>query len=225
MGQMIQSMKERINKYFLILLSITVMLGVIGWLLPVGKEKSNYSVEAALTLGSYNNPELNDPKRVINLLTTAPFYEDYLKELWEAKSEEILTNLHVTVSPDNKVNLSYTDQSKESTVEVLNQITSAFMDLDKERFQQKQKIIQETFEVLKNEKVGPDAEVDQQRFLLELKTALYDIKEAKLLKSADINALNTENRAFNSKERAVLGILLGITLSFLWIVYPVLFRE
>jgi teichuronic acid biosynthesis protein TuaF len=226
MGQMIQALKERMNKYILIILATTILLGVMGWLLPVGKEESSYTVEASLTLGNYNNPELNNPKRVNILLTTAPFfYEEHLADLWEEKYDEISTKLNVTAGTDNMITLSYSDHSKESTAKVLNEIISAFMARDQARFQQKQKIIQESIESLNNEKVGPDAKVDQQRFLYELKTALYEIKHAKLIKKADENAIKTENRAFNSKERVVLGVLLGVTLGFIWIVIPVIFRE
>lgn len=225
MGNTIQCLKERMNKYFLIFLAFTVLLGVIGWLLPVGKEESDYTLEAALTLGNYENPALNDPKRVIILLTNAPFYEEHLKELWEEKSEEIRTNLHVTIGPNNMINLSYSDHTKESTAQVLNKIANAFIAIDQVRFQEKQKIIQESIEAINNEPVASEAKVDQERFLFELKTDLYNIKPAIILTPADLNAINTENRAFNSKERAVLGILLGITLSFLWIVFPVVLRE
>jgi teichuronic acid biosynthesis protein TuaF len=225
MGHMYLSLKERMNKYFLILLSITILLGVIGWLLPVGHDKSTYRLEASLTLGNYNNPELNNPKHVIILLSNAPFYQQHLKDLWEEKFEEIGTNLQVSAGPDNIINLSYSDDSEESTAQVLNEITSAFMAIDQDRFQEKQKIIQESIDAISNEKVGPEAKVDQQRFLYELKTAKDDIRHAEILKPADYNALDTENRAFNSKERAVLGILLGVTLSFLWIVFPLIFRE
>ncbi|MBT2728211.1 hypothetical protein J7E63_14825 [Bacillus sp. ISL-75] len=225
MGQMIQALKDRMNKYILIILATTVLLGVMGWLLPVGKEESSYTVEASLTLGNYNNPEFNNPKRVIIFLTTPPFYEEHLADLWEEKYDEISTKLNVTAGTDNMITLSYSDHSKESSAKVLNEIISAFMAIDKAKFQQKQKIIQESIESLNNEKVGPEALVDQERFLYELKTADNEIKPALLLKKADENAINTENRAFNSKERAVLGVLLGVTLGFLWIVFPVIFRE
>ncbi|MEH7749437.1 hypothetical protein V7659_31185 [Neobacillus drentensis] len=225
MGHKIQILKERVNKYFLLLLGTTILLGVIGWLIPVGKAQSSYTLETSITLGNYNNPELTDHKSVIILLTYAPFYEEHLKDLWEEKFEVIGTNLHVTAGPDKIINLSYTDNSEESTAQVLNEITSAFMAYDQDKFNEKQKFIQDYIEAISKEKVGPEAIVDQQRFIFELKTALNDMKPAKLLKPADINAINTENRAFNSKERAVLGILLGVTLSFLWIVFPVIFKE
>lgn len=222
---MIQRFKERMNKYFLILLATTILLGIIGWLLPVGQEKSSYTLETSITLGNYKNPELNVPNRVISLLTNAPFYEEHRKSLWDENFEEFSTNFHVMAGPDNTINLSYTGKSEESTAQVLKEITDAFMEIDKKRFQKKQEIIQDSIDATINEKVGPEAKVDQQRFLYELKTARDDIRHAEILKPADINAINTENRAFNSKERAVLGILLGVTLSFLWIVFPVIFRD
>ncbi|WP_026567294.1 hypothetical protein [Bacillus sp. UNC41MFS5] len=225
MGHMIQRLKERMNKYFLILLATTILLGIIGWLLPVGQEKSSYTLETSITLGNYKNPELNVPNRVISLLTNASFYEEHRKSLWDENFEEFSTNFHVMAGPDNTINLSYTGKSEESTAQVLKEITDAFMTFDKVKFDEEQKIIQDSFEATKNSEAGPDAKIDQQRFLYELKTALNDMKPAEILKPADINAINTENRAFNSKERAVLGILLGVTLSFLWIVFPVIFRD
>ncbi|MBV7506562.1 hypothetical protein KW850_14955 [Bacillus sp. sid0103] len=227
MGHKIQILKERLNKYFLLLLATTILLGVIGWVLPVGKAKSNYTLDAVLTLGNYDYPELNDPKRVINMLTNPNtlIYQEHLKDLWEERFEEIYTNLHVTAGPDNLITLSYSDHSEESTAKVLNEITTAFLDIDKKKFQEKQKFIQKSIEATKGEKVASEAKVEQLRFLFELNTALNDIKPATLLKPADINTFDTENRAFNSKERAVLGILLGVTLSFLWIVFPVIIRE
>lgn len=225
MGLMIQSLKVRLNKYFLLLLAGTILLGVIGWFLPVGKEKSSYQAEAVITLGTYKNPDLNDPKRVVTLLTNAPFYEKHMGNLWQEKDEDIRTNLFVTATTDNMIKLSYTDESKEISIQVLSEITGAFISMDQGRFQQKQGIIQESIEALNNEEVAPEEKVDQQRFLYELKTALYDIKPATLLKPADKNEIITENRAFNSTERAVLGVLLGLTLSFFWIVIPEFFRE
>lgn len=221
MGLMIQRLKERMNKYFLLLLTATILLGVIGWFLPVGKEKSSYQAEAVITLGFYKYPDLNDPKRVVTLLTNARFLEEHLENLWQEKNEFIRTNLLVTATTDNMIKLSYTDDSKETSIKVLSEITGAFMSMDQGRFQQKKGIIQESIEALNNEEVAPEAKVDQERFLNELNTALYDIKPATL----DKNEIITENRAFNSTERAVLGVLLGLTLSFFWIVIPEFFRE
>lgn len=222
MTLMIQTLKDKSKKYFWILIAIPVLLGAIGWLLPVGNESSSYTAEATLTLGSYNNPDMNDPKRVIVMLTNAPFYKEHLASLWDQKQVELMTNLHVTAVSDNMIDLTY---EGESAVEVLNEISNAFLAMDQEKLQQKQKIVQESIDALKNEKVGPDAMVDQQRFLFDLKTEQNDIKPAMVLKSPDNQALNSANQTFNSKERAVLGVLLGVTISFLWLVIPELVRE
>lgn len=225
MGLMIQRLKERMNKYFLLLLTATILLGVIGWFLPVGKEKSSYQAEAVIKLGFYKDP-LNDPKEVVSLFKeTDPFYEEHLEKLGQEKNEFIRANLLVTATTDNMIKLSYTDDSKEISTQVLSEITGAFMSMDQARFQEEQGIIQESIEALNNETVAPEGKVDQHRFLLELNSYLKDIKHAKLFKPADKNEIITENRAFNSTERAVLGVLLGLTLSFFWIVIPEFFRE
>ncbi|MCM3571132.1 hypothetical protein [Neobacillus mesonae] len=221
----IQRIKDRSKKYSLLLIAFTVLLGACGWLLPVGKEESSVTAEAVITLGNYGSQELNNPKRVTVLLTTAPFYETHLASLWEEKQDEIMTKLQVSTAADNMIKLTYTGDTEENAAMVLGEITNAFIDIDKERYQQKKRIIEESIQQLEKDEAVPEAKVEQERFLYELETTLYDLKPASVLKPADKEDVTTENRAFGSKERAVLGIVLGITLSFLWIFIPVIFRE
>lgn len=220
-----QRIKERSKKYSLLLIVFTVVLGACGWLLPVGKESSSYTAEAVITLGNYGLPDLNNPKYVTVLLTNAPFYESHLASLWEEKQEEITTKLQVRAVTDNMMKLTYTDHTEESAVNVLNEITNAFIALDLDRYQQKKKIIQESITDLNDKEAAPEVRVEQQRFLYELRTALFDLKSAAIVKPADKETASTENRAFGSKERAVLGILLGVTMSFIWIFIPLVFKE
>ncbi|GHH99507.1 hypothetical protein [Neobacillus kokaensis] len=221
----IQRIKEKGKKFALFLIVLPVLLGACGWLLPVGKEDSTYTADAVMTLGNYGLPDLNNPKRVTFLLTHAPFYETHLPGLWDEKQLDITTKLQVRAVNENMINLTYTDDTEESAVKILNEITSAFSDMDEERYQQKRNLIQETIDELANKEVGPEVKVEQQRFLYELKTTLLDLKPAEVIKPADQEAIITENRAFGSKERAVLGVLLGVVLSFLWVFIPLIFRE
>jgi len=78
---------------------------------------------------------------------------------------------------------------------------------------------------VKNAEVSKDTIVDQQRFLYELQNDLQDIKPASLLKSADLENVELENRAISSKERAVLGGLLGITFALFFILIPEFIRD
>ncbi|AZU60480.1 hypothetical protein [Neobacillus mesonae] len=220
-----QRIKERSKKYSLLLIVFTVVLGACGWLLPVGKESSSYTAEAVITLGNYGLPDLNNPKYVTVLLTNAPFYESHLASLWEEKQEEITTKLQVRAVTDNMMKLTYTDHTEESAVNVLNEITNAFIALDLDRYQQKKKIILESITDLNDNEAAPEVRVEQQRFLYELRTALFDLKSAAIVKPADRETTATENRAFGSKERAVLGILMGVAMSFIWIFIPLIFKE
>jgi teichuronic acid biosynthesis protein TuaF len=63
MELIVKRITARFKRYFLLLVAIPVVLGILGWVLPVGKETSLYTAEATITLGSYGNDDLNDPKK------------------------------------------------------------------------------------------------------------------------------------------------------------------
>jgi teichuronic acid biosynthesis protein TuaF len=221
MELMIQRMAAKSKKYIFILFLVPVLLGLIGWFLPVGNEPAAISAEAELSLGSYQNKDLNDPKLVVGLLTNIPFYAEHLQGAGEP--EEILSKLNVTQVNERNINLVYTGTSAEDAVEMVNEIAAAFLALDQQKFAEKQSVIQATIDSLERQEVAPEAQVDQHRFLYELKTAQYDIKSASLIKQAQ--EANGEGQALSSRDRAVLGVLIGITLMFFWMVIPELARK
>jgi teichuronic acid biosynthesis protein TuaF len=159
------------------------------------------------------------------LLTNAPFYQEKLTGLWNRKQNEIVSKLQVMNVADDRIKLSYTEHSKENAIQIVNEITRAFLNLDQQKFHEKKNIIQETINTLRQEKVSEDTKVDQQRFLYELNNARLDLKPATLLQPADKENVMIENKAFTSKERAVLGGLLGITFALLVILVPEFVRE
>ncbi|MED1467216.1 hypothetical protein [Bacillus salipaludis] len=221
MELIVNRLAQRSKKYFLILIAVPIFLGLVGWFLPVGKEATTYTAEATLSLGSYDYEPLNNSKNVINnLLTNASFYQKNLPNL----SKENLSKLQVTAVTDKIIKLSYTDSPKENATEVINQISTAFLKKDQIKFQEKKEIIQDSIQSLSQEKVSEDTLVDQQRFLNELNTTLFEIKPASLLESTDPSEVMTNNKALNSKERAVAGILIGITLACAWVLIPELVR-
>ncbi|WP_026573435.1 hypothetical protein [Bacillus sp. UNC438CL73TsuS30] len=224
MELIVNRLAQRSKKYLLILIAIPIVLGLVGWLLPVGKEATTYTAEATLSLGSYDYDELNNSKNVMILLTNPPFYLDNLSDLSNEERAEILSKLQVTAVTDKIIKLSYTDSPKENATEVINQISTAFLKMDKISFQEKKEITQDSIQSLSQEKVSEDTIVDQQRFLNELKTTLFEIKPASLLESSDPREVMTDNKALNSKERAVAGILIGITLACAWVLIPELVR-
>ncbi|MBI0579347.1 hypothetical protein IEC97_18400 [Neobacillus cucumis] len=220
MELIVNRLAQRSKKYFLILIAVPILLGLVGWFLPVGKEASTYTAEATLSLGSYDYDSLNNAKNVMILLTNSPFYRENLPNL----SKENLSKLQVTAVTDKIIKLSYTDSPKENATEVINQISTAFLKMDKISFQEKKEITQDSIQSLSQEKVSEDTIVDQQRFLNELKTTLFEIKPASLLESTDPSEVMTDNKALNSKERAVAGVLIGIALACAWVLIPELVR-
>lgn len=225
MELMLQRVTSRSKKYLFILLALPVVCGLLGWFLPVGKEPSIVAAEATISLGNYDHQELNNPKNVTVLLGNAPFYEENLASLWEEKEQKITENLTVANVSDRVLQLTYTDPSEENAAEVVNAIAEAFLAMDQQRFDEKQNIIKESIQSLEGEKVGEEAKVDQERFLYELKSAQLNMKPASFIKPANEEEVEMSNKALSSRDRTVLGVLLGITLAFSWIIVPELVRK
>lgn len=223
MESIVKRLIARTKKYFFLLLCIPIILGALGWLLPAGKELSGSPSEAEISLGSYENLDLNDQKRVIVLLSNLPFYQEHLPDVWKDHGEDILKDLRVTPVSEQNIKISYGNHPQTESIRMVNKIADAFLELDKKSFEEKQTIIKESIDALENDEVGPDAKVDQQRFLYELQTAGLTIKPAVLLKSPETEA--QQNVGPSSKKRAVLGILIGLTLALLWIVIPEFVRD
>ncbi|RFU63985.1 hypothetical protein D0466_11095 [Peribacillus glennii] len=223
MEPIFQRLLARFKKYFLVLIATPLILGALGWFLPIGKQGPAQPAETTISLGSYENPDLNEPKRVRVLLTNILFYQEHLPELWKEKGEELLADLNVQPVTDEIIELSFKNNGTEESVRTVNEITEAFLELDQERFQQKKDVIQKSIQAIEPEKVAPEAKVDQQRFLYELNTAELNLKPASLLQGADFQM--DESGALNSKSRAILGVLIGITIAFFGIAIPEFVRE
>ncbi|WEG12630.1 hypothetical protein PU629_21545 [Pullulanibacillus sp. KACC 23026] len=216
---------NKIKKQILVLLLIPIALGLIGYMLPGSKVPTTYTAEATLTLGNYGDTDLNDAKSVSTLLMTAPFYIENLPDLWAQKEAKLENDLKVVTSPNSQLlTVTYTDASKTDAVKILNQITNAFMSLDKKNYDQRVSLIQDSISAVQKKSVASDAIVDQQRFLYDQKMSLLNMKPAVLLKVPDSEA-NSVDQSLSSKERGVLGVLLGIAFGFIWIVVPELVRK
>ncbi|MBT2757269.1 hypothetical protein J7E71_15175 [Mesobacillus foraminis] len=225
MELMLQRVTSRSRKYLFILLAIPVLFGLLGWFLPVGREPSLLTAEATISLGNYDHPDLNNPKNVMDLLSNAPFYEENLAGLWEETEEPITENLTIANVSDKVLQLTYTGTSGENAAEVVNAIADAFLKMDKERYEEKKAIIKGTIDSLEGETVAEEAKVDQERFLYELKSFQLNMKAASFVKRADLEEAEMSNKALSSRDRAVLGVLLGVTLAFSWMIVPELVRK
>ncbi|PLT31819.1 hypothetical protein [Peribacillus deserti] len=223
MELVVSRLTARTKKFFVLLVAFPLVLGALGWFLPVGASGSDAPAEAEISLGNYENPSLNDPKQVIVRLSNLPFYQENLPDVLTEHRDDLMNDLSVTPVSETNIQISYKNHPQEESILMVNSIAEAFMKLDKRNFDQKQTIMNESIDQLKNETVGPDAKVDQQRFLYELQTEALTMKPAVLLKAPEEEAMG--KNAVSSESRAVLGVLMGFTLALLWIVVPEFVRE
>lgn len=209
---------KRTKKYSFLFIAICLLLSLLGWFLPIEKEDSKFTTQAVLLLGKYENTYLNDVNQVMSLLTNEGSFQYYLPDAWE---DDLLDSLRVHTGQNNQLTLTYTADSEAIAVNKLTEITEAFLDLDQQHFQARQSIIETSIDAVKSKEVSDDTVVDQQRFLYDLEIQLLAIKPAMLLH--EVYVLE-EGRSLSSKDRAILGALLGVTISVLLAFVPEFIR-
>lgn len=142
-------------------------------------------------------------------------------------SEEDLAQLKddlvIEIRTDSLFNLSYTGPDKQKTSDTLEKIKDSYMKGDKALFSKREEVIENNIKALEGETVSADSKVDKQRFLYELETSKLDMKAAEEIEP--LTVLDNQVVGMSPKKRAVLGVLIGLALSFFIIVVPEVFRE
>lgn len=223
MEVMVRRIAGRSRKYLWLLLVLPILLGGIGWSLPVGNEPSIIRAEAIISLGNYQNEDFNQAKNVVMLLSHAPFYKENLAHIGEENG--VPSQLTVSAVNEQMVKLVYSDSSAHQAANKVNEIAQAFLAIDQQEFAEKKRIIENTIAATEQVQVSEDAKVDQKRFLYELETAQHGLKHATLLKEAHPEELVVESQILSSRDRAVLGVLIGVCITFLIMVLPEVVRK
>ncbi|MBD8070884.1 hypothetical protein [Bacillus sp. PS06] len=213
MEPIIRRMITRSKRYIIILAVIPLILGLVGWFLPVEKEKPIYIAEAMVSLGRYDDSDMNDAKKVQRMLTHQPLNSD----------EDEPSNLVIMTPSEDVITLSISGSSNESTVQRLNEVIEDFLVMDQLRYEQKKAIIEDLIQALKEEVPNEETKIEQQKFLFELQTELFHLKQASILKAVESKVI--EHVAISSKQRGVLGVLVGMTISLMWVVLPEIVRR
>lgn len=220
----VHRLAEKIKKFIWIIVAIPLIFGVAGWFIPIGKTAVPYTATATMSLGSYSDPDFNDPNRVMIMLGNAPFFQKQLPALWKNRQNELLGQLKVSMVKNQLIQLSFIGKSKDEAISTVNQIASAFLSADREQYQKRETLINQSISALLNGKINESTAVDRQRLLYNLQTAKLDLKPAQLLEPAGA-APGPGGKVFSSKQRAVLGVMLGVTIVFLWLAFPEFVRE
>ncbi|TRZ36273.1 hypothetical protein CEQ21_11930 [Niallia circulans] len=209
----------RLKKFGWAILIICLAMPIIGWFMPIGNNngQSEYSSEAIIKLGNYENSYLTNADQLVSLLSNETSFKNILPDVWE---EGITEELTVSVTPSKLVVLNITGNDEQS-VDKLSEIENAIMKLDKSAYEEKSEIIESSIQALEAANASSDAIVDQERFLYELKTEKLGLEPAMLIKEA---YLKGQIKEASVKDRVVLGALLGILASVLILITPEFIR-
>ena len=203
----------RLKKYILPLMILSILLGAIGWFTPAGKEISSVEAEATIFLGNYENEYMNNSEVIASLLRNETTFTRYLPDV-EIDKEKLL----ISTDTPKKLRFTLTAATEQEAIDSLSELVTSFLEMDQRYYQEKEDIISESINQLQANHVQEEFVVDQQRFIYELKTKQLSMQPAMLVK--DIAATNADHRVVSQQDRAFIGVIIGIMLSCLWIMYP-----
>lgn len=208
----------RLKRYILTLLVLSLLLGAIGWFAPAGKEITDVKAEATILLGNYENEYLNNSEVIASLLRNETTFKEYLPDV-EIDREQ----LRISTDAPTKISFALTAINEREALDSLSELVTAFLEMDQRYYKEKDEIISESINQVQDKTVSEDLVVDQERFLYELKTKQLTLQPAMLVK--DVMAIKADNRVVSQQDRALLGVMIGIMLSCLWIIYPVFIKS
>ncbi|CAI9395805.1 Teichuronic acid biosynthesis protein TuaF [Bacillus sp. T2.9-1] len=208
----------RLKRYILTLLVLNLLLGAIGWFAPAGKEITDVKAEATILLGNYENEYLNNSEVIASLLRNETTFKEYLPDV-EIDREQ----LRISTDAPTKISFALTAINEREALDSLSELVTAFLEMDQRYYKEKDEIISESINQVQDKTVSEDLVVDQERFLYELKTKQLTLQPAMLVK--DVMAIKADNRVVSQQDRALLGVMIGIMLSCLWIIYPVFIKS
>ncbi len=224
MKDIVIRLARRIKKNIIWIILVPLILGAAGYILPSQiADKKSYTAEVTLAVGSYDHPVYNSTEEIPLLLRSDAFLKEALPDEKDEDLAEIKEKLTVKSESKSLLSLSYADQDQERTESVLNAVSSTFLKNDQKLFEEREAVIRRSIDALEGETVSEDSKVDKERFLYELKNTQLNLKAASVVDSETVS--EASGGGMSPKKKAVLGVLIGITIAFMFVVIPEFFRE
>ncbi|QOC79309.1 MULTISPECIES: teichuronic acid biosynthesis protein TuaF [Bacillus amyloliquefaciens group] len=224
MKDMLTRITRRIKKNIIWIIALPVVLGAAGYVLPSKiSGNSSFTSEAAIAAGNYDHPLYNNTKEIPFLLTSDAFLKQALPDKTDEERAAVKSKLTVETQSDSLITVSYSGQNKQETESVFQAVITTFLKNDQDLFEKRAKVVRQSIAALEGETVSADAKVDKERFLYELKNMQLNLKAAGVINSEPMN--ETAGQGMPPKKKAVLGVLIGIAVAFMFIVIPEFFRE
>lgn len=223
MNDILIRIARRIKKNIIWIIAVSIILGAAGYILPsqIADQKS-YTAEDTLAVGSYDHPVYNSTEEIPLLLKSDSFLKEALPDEKDEGVAEIKEKLTIKTESKSLLTLSYSDEDKDRTESVLNAISSTFLKNDQKLYAEREAVIR-SIDALEGESVSENSKVDKERFLYELKNTQLNLKAASVTDSETVS--ETAGGGMSPKKKAVLGVMIGLTIAFMFVVIPEFFRE
>ncbi|WP_426457809.1 teichuronic acid biosynthesis protein TuaF [Bacillus altitudinis] len=215
---------KRMKKYIVWLVLLPVVLAAFGFFFAKGTvEQSSYTAAVTLTLGKYDDGVYNNLSEVTSLLKSDAFLNQALRDVKEEERQDVKNRLILTNQSDTQLQLSFTDADQARALAVVKQVSDTFLKQDKALFTKRQQVIERRLSALEDESVSNDSKVDKERFLYELESTKLGMKQAKIVDPAQV--LDEGNKGMSAEKRALLGLVIGLSISLMFVVLPEVFKE
>jgi Capsular polysaccharide biosynthesis protein len=220
----LHKLAARAKKYVLLILAVPLILGLLGWIVPAGKAPSSYKATTTVAVGSYNDPDFNYRSRVATYLTSASFYQKSLPDLWSPYGQNLFSRLTVSQIKSPLIQLTFSGPTRAEAADGANRIAAAFLAADKVQYQRHLDIVEQSITAAQAEKPDPANQINRLSFLYSMNMKKLEFKPAQLFEAADPSQ-TSGSAVFTPKKRSILGVMLGVTLSLIWLVLPELVRQ
>lgn len=215
---------NRMKKYIVWLVLLPVALAAFGFFFAKGTvDQSSYTAAVTLTLGKYDDGVYNNLSEVTSLLKSDAFLNQALRDVKEEERQDVKNRLILTNQSDTQLQLSFTDADQARALAVVKQVSDTFLKQDKALFTKRQQVIERRLSALEDESVSNDSKVDKERFLYELESTKLGMKQAKIVDPAQV--LDEAGKGMSAKKRALLGLVIGLSISLMFVVLPEVFKE
>ncbi|MEG7379417.1 Wzz/FepE/Etk N-terminal domain-containing protein [Bacillus subtilis] len=224
MNHILIKIARRMKKNIIWIIAVPIILGAAGYILPSQiADQKRYTAEDTLAVGRYDHPVYNNIEEIPLLLKSDSFLKEALPDEKAEDLAEIKEKLTIKAESKSLLTLGYSDEDKGKTESVLNAISSTFLKNDQKLYAEREAVIRRSIDALEGETVSEDSKVDKERFLYELQNTKLNLKAASITDSETVS--EAAGGGMSPKKKAVLGVMIGLTIAFMFVVIPEFFRE
>lgn len=215
LSEMMKRTLSRLKKYMPVYILIPVLTcGIAYWMAL--QSKPLYEAKAKISLANFEESTLSSPEKMKDYMMSEPFLAR-VKKLKEPAAA-IQSRFQAVPEGLKTVNLSLKG-SENAENELRAIVTQALKESDEEK-KRWTTLIDQKIDALKAVRATDEGKVMQQKFLFDLEEKRLKVKGIEV-----ITPVTMTNIDDNPKQRAILGLLVGLMISGSLLLLPEVFRR